>query len=141
MANLNREQLQKISALRRKEGKALLDTGLWAASYYLMGYSIECAIKSSIAKQVRKYDFPDRVLASNVYTHDLEKLMKLAGLWPQFKRDMIDSGALGVNWAVVKDWKETARYDVAVDAAQARDFYKACTSRPNGILTWIRKRW
>lgn len=44
-----------------------------------IGYAIECALKSCVAKQVKRYDFPDKKIANEAFTHDLEKLMKVAG--------------------------------------------------------------
>jgi hypothetical protein len=47
---MNRNDFQKISRLRVKEAKALLDNGYPAGAYYLMGYAVECALKACIAK-------------------------------------------------------------------------------------------
>ena len=55
---MNRNDFQKISRLRVKEAKALLDNGYPAGAYYLMGYAVECALKACIAKQTKRYDFP-----------------------------------------------------------------------------------
>jgi ferritin-like metal-binding protein YciE len=113
----------------------------YAGAYYLLGYSIECALKACIAKQTRRHDFPDRELATKAYVHNLEQLLKLAGLGPSLDADMAINKILEVNWAVVKDWKEIIRYTTLISAAEAKDLYSACTSRKNGVLPWIRVRW
>ena len=59
---MNRDDLQKLSEIRLKEAKVLLDQDLFDGAYYLLGYALECALKSCIAKQFRQYDFPDRKL-------------------------------------------------------------------------------
>lgn len=141
MTKLTGPKLKKLSALRRKEAAALLRQGHHAAAYYLMGYSVECALKACIAKQTNKLDFPDKVLAQKAYTHDLEVLMGLSGLKPAFEADRAGLGPLALNWTIVKDWSEEARYDLSVTKTQARDLYTACTSRKFGVLTWIRKKW
>ncbi len=46
-----------------------------------------------------------------------------------------------VNWATVKDWSESKRYELGITNAEAKDLYSACTARRHGVLTWIRKRW
>jgi hypothetical protein len=77
---MNRAIFQHVSAIRRRDALALLRGGRYVAAYYLIGYAVECALKACIAKQVRRHDFSDKRLANEVFTHNLEKLMKLSGL-------------------------------------------------------------
>ena len=114
---------------------------MFSGAYYLAGYSVECALKACVAKQTNRHDFPDKRLATDAWTHDLQKLVQLAGVGPELDRDMRSSAALQLNWAIVKDWSGAVRYDVTITRAQARDFYSACTTRRTGILPWIRQRW
>lgn len=138
---MKRSTLQKLCNVRRREAAALLKAGHYQGAYYLIGYAVECALKACVAKQVNRYDFPDKRLANEAFTHDLEKLVKVAGLEPQLQSDLKSSAALELNWAVVKDWSETARYELGITRAQARDLYSACSAQRSGILAWIRKRW
>lgn len=138
---MNRATLQRISKLRRRDAAALLTAGQYPGAYYLIGYAVECALKACVAKQVGQYDFPDRKLANEAFTHDLEKLMKLSGLAPDLEKEMETNKPLELNWAVVKDWSESSRYEIGITEAQARDLYSACTARRNGVLNWIRRRW
>jgi hypothetical protein len=48
---------------------------------------------------------------------------------------------LELNWAVMKDWSESARYEIGITEGQARDLYSACTARSNGVLSWIKRKW
>jgi HEPN domain-containing protein len=138
---MNRKDFQTISKRRKDEAKVLLDAGQYAGAYYLTGYAIECALKACIAKQVRQYDFPNKSLANEAFSHDLEKLVRVAGFAPEFEKERKANPALKLNWAVVKDWSETSRYDLSITEAQARDLFSACTTRKNGVLSWIKKRW
>ena len=138
---MTRLELQAISRQRKREAAALLHAGLFPGAYYLVGYSVECALKACVAKQTRKHDFPDKRLAAESWIHDLQKLVQVAGLASDLERDAKVSPALQVNWAIVKDWSEAVRYDLTITAAQARDLYTACTRRRSGILQWIRGRW
>jgi hypothetical protein len=138
---MNRSDLQGLSRQRRREAAALLRTRHFGGAYYLTGYSVECAIKACIAKQTRRFDFPSKNIAPKVFVHDLQVLVKLAGLWPDLERDLKVNPAFQLNWAIVKDWSEESRYDRTITRAQARDLYSACTSRKNGVLPWIRQRW
>jgi HEPN domain-containing protein len=137
---MNRKTFQEISRIRAREARALLDAGYCSGAYYLVGYAVECALKACVSKQVKRYDFPDKKLANEAFTHDLEKLVRVAGLAPDFERDKRANPDLELNWAVVKDWSESTRYDFGITKVQARDLYSACTGR-NGVLPWIRKRW
>ncbi len=89
---------------------------------------------------MQRFDFPDKKLANEAFTHDLEKLIRVAGLAPEFDRDRKANPDLELNWATVKDWSEAVRYEVAITEPRARDLYAACTGR-NGVLPWVRKRW
>jgi len=138
---MNRQALQKLSTERRRDASALLKAGCSAGGYYLMGYAVECALKACVAKQVKRYDFPDRALAQKAFTHNLEVLVGLAGLEQDLQRDMRANPPLEVNWATVKDWSESKRYELGITNVEAKDLYSACNARKHGILIWIRKRW
>ncbi len=138
---MNRNDLQEISKLRLKEAKLLLDNGFYSGAYYLLGYSIECAIKACIAKKVKRHDFPDKNLANESYKHDLIPLLKTAGLWQKFVKDMDKNASLDSNWANVKDWSVTTRYTANIAQNKAEDFYASYTARTYGIYTWIKKFW
>lgn len=137
---MNRDDFQQLAKLRLREAKILLDNGCYEGAYYLAGYAIECALKTCIPKQTQRDDFPDRKFVSDIYTHDLNRLMNLAGLEADYRIRKADS-VFERNWMIVKDWSEQARYEHGVSAAIANDYYSAVTSRRNGIMPWIRKWW
>jgi hypothetical protein len=41
---------------------------------------------------------------------------------------------------MVKDWKETSRYETKSEA-EAQDMFEAVTHDPDGVHQWIRSRW
>jgi HEPN domain-containing protein len=74
---------QRFSAateLRLKEAKALLAAGFPEGAYYLAGYAVECALKACIARKTQEFDFPEKKRVNDSHTHDLGKLLVLAGL-------------------------------------------------------------
>lgn len=92
---MNRNDFIKLSAVRIEEAKILLDAGRYEGSYYLAGYAVECALKACIAKQTKQYDFPpSKKVAEAAYTHDLEKLMKPAGLELAFNNALATDSTL-----------------------------------------------
>jgi hypothetical protein len=119
----------------------LLRAGQYSGAYYLVGYSVECALKACVARTVQRHDFPDRNFASRAFTHELEKLLRLAGLEAALEADTAANPQLNLNWTVVKDWTVESRYDHLISKARANDLYSACTARTHGILAWVRLRW
>ena len=126
---MNRADFQQLSRIRVAEATVLLDNGHFLGAYYLMGYAVECALKSCIAKQVRRYDFPDRQMVNDSFTHDLDKLLRVSGLRAELDTDRQTDADLERNWFIVKDWSEHARYATAVLEDTAKDFYQAVTAR------------
>jgi hypothetical protein len=44
------------------------------------------------------------------------------------------------NWEVVKNWRETARYQ-RKSRLEAEKLYQAITDPASGVLPWIRNHW
>lgn len=138
---MNRQDLQHLSILRIEEACVLINAEYYAGGYYLMGYSVECAIKAIIAKNTQQYDFPNKERALNSYSHDYTKLIQTAGLWNTFKLALEHNPKLQLNWLIVKDWHEGKRYTNAITMQEARDFHDACTDSINGVLQWLKHYW
>jgi len=97
---MNRFDLQQPSKMRTAEGKCLLDAGRFAGSYYLMGYSVECALKAVVARRCRRYEFPDKGFVTSCHTHDLALLRRLAGLSDEFASARMQSAAFREHWVL-----------------------------------------
>jgi hypothetical protein len=86
---MNRNDFQKISKLRVKEAKALLDKRFFSGAYYLLGYAVECAFKACIARNTDEFDFPPNPKqVRNIYTHDLETLLRASGLEHELENEI-----------------------------------------------------
>ena len=94
-----------------------------------------------MAKNTRRYDFPDKSVAAKCHTHNLVQLMAAAGLHRALETELKANHVFANNWLVTKDWSVDRRYDPAVTQILARDLYSACTSKANGVLSWIAHRW
>lgn len=138
---MNRYDLQKLSRLRVREAKVLLENKCYDGAYYLLGYAVECALKACIARQTKAFDFPDRKLINDIYTHDLEKLLNASGLKAAHSSECRINPGFQLSWMVVKDWSEQARYMDQVTRQKAKDFRAAVVGRKNGVLPWLQKRW
>jgi hypothetical protein len=138
---MNRSDLQSLSRLRLQEARVLLANDCFEGAYYLAGYAVECALKACIAKQVNRYDFPDRKLANDSYSHNIEQLLGVSGLKPNHDAEIKSNPDFAVNWAIVKDWSEQDRYRTPIPEAKAKDLYSAITARRNGVIAWLKKWW
>jgi hypothetical protein len=79
---VDRKQLQRLSTIRLEEAKSLLLAEHWDGAYYLAGYSVECGLKACIAKQTRRFDFPEKKNVDASHTPDLKALVRIANLEP-----------------------------------------------------------
>lgn len=138
---MNRTDLQQLSQIRIKEAKLLLDNSFYDGAYYLCGYSIECALKACIAKNIKQFDFPDKKLIVDSYTHEINALVKLAGLSVILSEAMKRNQNLTTNWAIVKDWSEQTRYKQNTQEIIAKDLYNAVTDPVDGVMIWITTHW
>jgi len=97
--------------------------------------------KSLYREQIKEFDFPDKKLVNDSYSHDLLRLLRLSGVGHLFDTQLKTNSALESNWAVVKDWSEESRYDATTVEKLARDMYDAVTDTANGVLPWLKNHW
>ena len=141
IARLNREALRTLAGSRLEEARVLLENDLWTGAYYMAGLSVECALKSCLAGEVKEHDFPDKDFVNAMYVHNLEKLFKLNGaLWVALQADMKAHQQLNINWSTVKDWDDGKRYAI-VEELEAKALYDSATEAGFGVMAWIRGRW
>ncbi len=136
---MNRSDLQRLSELRLGDAQALLEAGRLEGAYYLLGYAVECTLKSRIAMRIREFDFPDKKLANDSYIHDLAKLATVAGLKTQLEQEEERNGVFAKNWSVVKQWSEDARYEPAIENDRVLMLFDAVMDPANGVLPWLMK--
>lgn len=138
---MNRSDFQKLAEERICDAEELLNAQRWSGAYYLAGYSVECGLKACIAKLTQQHDFPpDRRFVADCYTHDLEKLVKIARLESLREQLAQTNSDFAANWHIVKDWEEQSRY-LQWHEATARKLYSAVTDSSNGVLPWIKVHW
>jgi HEPN domain-containing protein len=134
-----RREFQQLARMRLKDARVLIRSGNSNGSYYLTGLAVECAVKACIAKNTKRHDFPPNQNAiRDIYTHDLGKLIKAAGLQTALDLETSRSNSFNNNWGVVKAWNVESRY--LTRGLNARDLYKAVAGR-GGVMEWLRQRW
>mgnify|MGYP001098975205 CR=1 FL=1 len=137
---MDRNDLKELALIRLKEARVLLKNGNYEGAYYICGYVVECGLKACIAKQTKRYDFPDKKTVDESYTHDLANLVKIAGIGRDLDGEMKSNPKFEVNWSIAKDWTETSRYEKHTEK-EAQALYVAIADRKQGVLQWIKQRW
>jgi hypothetical protein len=137
---LKRKDFQELARLRLKEAQTLVRAGCWEGGYYLAGYAVECAFKACIARGTERNEFPELERVRSSYTHDLEKLLRVAKLHDPLAEAMRRETQLAFNWALVTQWSEEARYRRHSEA-DATTLFMAIRDRKYGVLSWLKKRW
>lgn len=138
---MNRKDLQDLAEIRLNDAQILLENKQYAGAYYLSGYVIECALKAAIAKQIKRYQFPDKNLANKVFVHNLKDLLIHSGLKAQLDMDIAGNRNLKLNWSVITQWSETSRYQKKIKKAEAEDMFSAVSDPNEGVLEWIKRHW
>ena len=138
---MNRTDFHKLTEIRLKETKLLLDRKCYQGAYYLAGYAVECALKACIAKRTQAHDFPPKPqVVRDFYQHDIRSLAKMAGLELKLNK-RLSVVQFKSNWDFVSKWSEERRYETQVPPQDAKDLYRAITNSRNGVLVWLKKYW
>jgi HEPN domain-containing protein len=137
-ATVNKKKFQALAEARLKDARSLYEHSRFDAAYYLAGYVIECALKVCIAKKTKRHDFPpERKVIERVYSHSLTQLLEPAGI--DLEQEFRNDPTLAEKWNIVKDWKETSRYETH-GRKKAKDMLQA-VDHPEGVLACIKKYW
>jgi hypothetical protein len=142
VTTMNRTELRRLTRERVLDAKALLANRRWSGAYYLVGYALECALKSCILALVERTGviFEDKKYAERCWTHNLEDLVQHAGLEDELEAALKSDPELLTFWGYAKDWNESSRY-TRTPKARAVRLYKAITDAKHGVLPWIKSRW
>jgi hypothetical protein len=134
--------LQQLAEDRVLDARALLNVQTWSGAYYLAGYAVECGLKSCVLAFLERTGaiFKDRKFQENCWTHEPEKLAKLAGLDAQLGATIGANPSFAGYWGVAKDWAETSRYEQKTQV-EAESLYTAISDNADGVLQWIRTHW
>lgn len=136
---MNKTELENLAVIRIKEAQILLAADCYHGAYYLAGYALECTLKACIAKQIKAFDFPNKQLTNDSYTHNLTKLLTTAGLKQNLTEEENQNKEFKANWAIVIQWSEESRYKSAITKQETEDFFNAIIDDNSGILQWLKK--
>jgi len=126
--------------VQRRDAEALLLTGQYSGAYYLCGYVLECALKAIVASRFFQDVIPSKNLVNDTYTHELGKLVGLAGLKTELDKQTAVDQDFTARWGIVSKWSEASRYE-NWDAANAQTMYDSVADPMKGVLQWIKRFW
>lgn len=132
LRNLSRQYETSALLLRKKR--------CWSASYHLAGLSVEFALKACIARKFVRSEIPEKRFVQQIYTHELGRLVILAGLEPDRTSAEASSPVFSRCWSTVRKWDADSRYRVW-SMVEAQDMLDAVTEPIDGATAWIRSHW
>lgn len=140
MPSINKTELVKLAEAKAQDAHLLYQHRRYSNAYYLIGYAVEIGLKAIVAGEFRKDTFPDKGFVGKIYTHNLQALVRLAGLGAELEQKRKREAEFDRNWALVANWTEDARYDVT-DSIQATAMLAAVLDEENGVLPWLKTHW
>ena len=120
------------------EAELLLANGFWSGAYYLVGYSLECALKAKIASSFRENEIPELKRVQKIYSHDLSSLLSLSGLKDELELEMEANAELRKCWTIATEWSEQARYEIWTQ--ERASAILGAVSGDKGLLRWLLNR-
>lgn len=138
--SVNRWDFQELSKVRLREARYLLEKQCFDGAYYLAGYAVECGLKACIAREIRRYDFPDKSKVDQTHTHNIRQLVRVAGLEDARTERAMSEPDFDKNWVAVERWSPLSRYR-RNDSQDAHTLWKAVNDRKNGVMSWIKAYW
>jgi hypothetical protein len=140
-----RAEWQQLAEDRILDAQAHMTPGVgrWSAAFYLIGYAVECGLKSWVLVRLAAHPeviFEERDFSSQAWTHDIQRLVALAGLKVVRDADAAANPGLYRSWQRLQDWTEQSRYQQKTQA-EAQQLYDAVTDPKDGVMQWIRLHW
>jgi len=149
-------ELKAISKKRLKTVGYLLSAKDWEAAVYLMGMTLEIALKSAACKALHLDNYPESQHIDDGYfkTHSFDRLLRISGCsdifslkgsqdafdnWSLFTEAFIFGGSSGKWMAMRYDPKMLA----TLTEVKAKDLYSQLYEDENSILKLMteRRRW
>ena len=89
---MNRAHWQNLAEERVLDADVLLQAGRWAGSFHLIGYAVKLGLNSCVLACMENSNadviFRKRKYSDNCWTHNIEELVRLAGLRSALDLDM-----------------------------------------------------
>lgn len=131
---MHRTDFKALAIIRLADAQALLKARRYAGASYLAGYVIECALKARIAKGFRRSGIPDFRAVDKIYTHGLERIVKIAHLENELSNELNNDPDFEFSWNTIKVWNETRRYETVRSQKEAIDMVAPVSEETHGVF-------
>ncbi len=138
------KKFKEIAQSRLRAGKLLIDSGDYTLAIDIMGFGLECALKSCICKLLILKKYPDlskdRKVQGVFKTHNFDLLLILSGLSSEIK--ISGDEDLYYNWSeTTKIWSPDTRYEPINngDEGKAKKMYNSLNTGDKAIFNWLAK--
>lgn len=127
----------KKSKENLKAARVLSKAGLENKAFSDAGMAVECSLKYAVMRAHGMNSWPTLNDRRDLYIHNLSALARIAGLEPEFLKEVEQATSLGVAWMVVKDWKIETRYSMrSFPKVRSRQMIKAAEE----VTKWLQNR-
>ncbi len=111
------------------------------AIYLAAGLALECALKAIAMRRDGLATFPARRDRRDFYSHDLRKLIGLAGVKADI--DAAKGGGVPVadHWMIALNWRIEKRYGLGMDDDEARSMLECVVEPHTGLFGWLASRF
>ncbi len=100
----------------------------------MAGLGVECAIKSLIMRRNGLNRWPGRSERGDLYVHNFEQLLRIAGLLQDVEAEIRYVTEVGVAWVVAKEFSMASRYpDKPLSAPMVDDMVDAAER----LVAWL----
>ena len=137
MPDLSKQQLIELAEAKLADAKFLRDGTRYGSAYYLAGYAVELLLKAVISSRFQTDTIPDPGWLKDIFTHNLEKLEKLALLDDDLKLKNDSDAEFKARWDIVTEWSESRRYYVR-QQGDAETLIEAIDNAQHGVFQWLR---
>lgn len=130
------EEWCALARQKRKAAELLLTNGHLEEAWGNAGFSVECGLKAAIFARERFNLWPSRAGRPDLYTHDITRLMTIAGI----DLEALVSDPIAPKFMTVRLWRRSDGYKTHMPGRVARDICEAAFSQ-DGVLKWIGSRF
>lgn len=135
------EEWRHLADEKFKSAMSLKRLGRRVDSAGLLSVCLEAEIKAIIARRERFNTWPSRRERPDLHTHDLARLIRVAGLDEELSRVVREEKLFSGAWRLVKDLTPVLRYSVGViSASQLQEAFDAVQNSQHGVRQWLRSR-
>jgi hypothetical protein len=140
MLHIHRDALQGLAKARFEDAELLYAKRRHGSSYYFYGLCVELGLKSKIALLFPGQIIPDMKLVRETHTHEIRKLVDIAGLATEILELRRADASADFRWTILEKWTPECRYET-IDAVRAAAMRDAVAEPTNGIFQWLIQNW